>query len=44
MEILIALRQLGEQLSPSELQFIEKNRTNNEAFKNIEFVQVTEEV
>lgn len=44
MEILIALRQLGEQLSPSELQFIEKNRANNEAFKNIEFVQVTEEV
>lgn len=43
MEILTALRQLGEQLTPVELQFLEKNQENFQAFKNIEFVQVKED-
>lgn len=43
MEILTALRQLGEQLSQVELQFLEQNRETLQAFNNIEFVQVKDE-
>lgn len=43
MEILTALRQLGEQLSQVELQFLEQNRETLQAFNNIEFVQVKDD-
>ncbi|XP_017771084.1 PREDICTED: protein LZIC-like [Nicrophorus vespilloides] len=41
-EILIALRQLGEQLSTEELQFLEKHNDISTAFKNVEFIEVKE--
>jgi hypothetical protein len=42
-EILTALRQLGEQLSREELQFLESHNSVANAFKNVEFVEVTDE-
>ncbi|EFA03820.1 protein LZIC [Tribolium castaneum] len=42
-EILTALRQLGEQLSMEELQFLEKHNNIANAFQNVEFVEVTDE-
>lgn len=42
VEILTALRQLGEQLSLAELQFLEKHEVSN-AFRNVEFVEVEDE-
>lgn len=39
-EILTALRQLGEQLTAEDLQFLEKHNDISNAFKNIEFVEV----
>ncbi|KAK9739792.1 Beta-catenin-interacting protein ICAT [Popillia japonica] len=39
-EILIALRQLGEQLTTSDLQFLEKHNDISNAFKDIEFEAV----
>ncbi|XP_022920535.2 protein LZIC-like [Onthophagus taurus] len=39
-EILTALKQLGEQLSPGELQFLEKYSEIMNALKDIEFVEV----
>ncbi|GLV37840.1 hypothetical protein CBL_06458 [Carabus blaptoides fortunei] len=43
MEILTALRQLGEQLSQAELQFLEQNRETLQGFNNIEFVLVKDD-
>lgn len=43
VEILTALRQLGEQLSLSELQFLEKHSEASDAFRNVEFVEVKDE-
>jgi hypothetical protein len=37
------LRQLGEQLSREELQFLESHNSVANAFKNVEFVEVTDE-
>ncbi|KAJ3654667.1 hypothetical protein Zmor_013841 [Zophobas morio] len=42
-EILTALRQLGEQLSREELQFLESHNNIANAFKNVEFEEVTDE-
>lgn len=42
-EILTALRQLGEQLSREELQFLEQHNSIANAFKNVEFIEVTDE-
>lgn len=42
-EILTALRQLGEQLTPIELQFLEKHNDISNAFKNVEFVEVKQD-
>nr|XP_022920535.1 protein LZIC-like [Onthophagus taurus] len=39
-EMLTALKQLGEQLSPGELQFLEKYSEIMNALKDIEFVEV----
>ncbi|KAF5303055.1 hypothetical protein FQR65_LT08384 [Abscondita terminalis] len=39
-EVLTALRQLGEQLTTNELQFLEKHNDISNAFKNVEFVEV----
>lgn len=41
-EILTALRQLGEQLTTDELQFLEKHNNISNSFKNVEFVEVNE--
>ncbi|XP_019864937.1 protein LZIC-like [Aethina tumida] len=41
-EILTALRQLNEQLSTEELQFLENHNDVSNAFKNIEFESVNE--
>ncbi|KAF2880181.1 hypothetical protein ILUMI_25982 [Ignelater luminosus] len=42
-EILTALRQLGEQLTANELQFLEKHNDISNAFQNVEFVEVKDE-
>ncbi|XP_018568902.1 protein LZIC-like [Anoplophora glabripennis] len=42
-EILTALRQLNQQLSREELQFLEKHNDISKAFKNVEFVEVKDE-
>lgn len=42
-EILIALRQLGEQLTPAELQYLEKHNHISKQFKDVEFVEVEDE-
>lgn len=42
-EILLALRQLGEQLTAVELQFLEKHNHVSNAFKNMEFVEVNDD-
>lgn len=42
-EILMALRQLGEQLTAQELQFLERHNDISKAFQNVEFVEVTDE-
>lgn len=42
-EILTALRQLGEQLSATELQFLEKHNNISDAFRSVEFVEVKDE-
>lgn len=39
-EILTALRQLGEQLTTDELQFLEKHNDISNAFKSVEFVEL----
>ncbi|XP_031344331.1 protein LZIC-like isoform X1 [Photinus pyralis] len=41
-EILVALRQLGEQLTTDELQFLERHNNVSNAFKNVEFVEVND--
>ncbi|KAJ8939186.1 hypothetical protein NQ318_017083 [Aromia moschata] len=41
-EILTALRQLKEQLTREELQFLEKHNDISNAFKNVEFVEVND--
>ncbi|XP_030751130.1 protein LZIC-like [Sitophilus oryzae] len=40
VEILTALRQLNEQLSSEELQFLQKHMGNTNEFKNIEFLEL----
>lgn len=42
-EILTALRQLGEQLTVEDLQFLEKHNNIANAFKNIEFIEVEDQ-
>lgn len=42
-EILIALRQLNEQLTRDELLFLEQHSQQFAAFKNVEFLELTEE-
>ncbi|KAJ8965701.1 hypothetical protein NQ314_003951 [Rhamnusium bicolor] len=42
-EILTALRQLNEQLTREELQFLEKHNDISNAFKNVEFVAVKDD-
>ncbi|XP_050307060.1 protein LZIC-like [Anthonomus grandis grandis] len=42
-EILLALRQLNEQLSRDELQFLEKSRHEFGDFKNIEFLEIKDD-
>lgn len=40
---MVALRQLGEQLSAAELQFLERHNDISSIFKNVEFVEVKED-
>lgn len=39
----MALRQLGEQLSSTELQFLEKHNDVSNAFRSVDFVEVKDE-
>lgn len=42
-EILTALRQLNEQLTREELQFLEKHNDISNTFKNVEFIEVEDQ-
>nr|XP_023015479.1 protein LZIC-like [Leptinotarsa decemlineata] len=42
-EILMALRQLGEQLTTEELKFLESHNDISNAFKNVAFVEVDDD-
>lgn len=42
VEILIAIRELKGDLTPTELQFLEKHNKTTFAFKNTEFIEVKE--